>query len=194
MVIIDYLTAINGSWSVTGSVFAGELFGLVSIEKLLWAVLRIVASLLIFEKLRQDKKTINGISYWPLALFTSSLLLIFYILVISTGNILNIKSLYTILIGIFGLIPLLSYFIIEKSARSALIISCLALFYYCIFFELTGLALGYWSFSGTDYIGTVMLGDKLLPWEEIVWLLVGTGVLIAYYGMYNKIGKRFKKI
>lgn len=89
-----------------------------------------------------------------------------------------------LVLGLFTLPP----FIILLVRRYRLVLKFLkaALYFVPLYlaYELTALPLGQWDFPG-QYIGTVTILNTTLPLEEfLVWILLSSTIVLAYYELY----------
>ena len=181
MMVIDYLTSVNGAWSVAPSIVSYKFLGLSSVENILWGFLRIysVVMLYIWYLNGKSEKLSKKIKY--LIAISLGIYLIFMTVLNLNPALLQVKNIYFIVGVIFGIIPFGIFVIKYPRIIKRFIFPTLYFFYYCIFFEFTGLFLKCWAFTGTDYLATIRVFNLTLPIEEVIWLMFGSAIVLSYF-------------
>lgn len=184
MMIIDYLTTLNGTWAVSPSLIPMKLFGISNLENVLWGVLRVYTVVILYRIVTKDKeREMRSVSY--ITMIAGGIFFLFFLLVKLYPFIFHLKNLYLLIGIIFGVIPTIIYFFIYQQKFHSLIIPTFYFFYYCLFFEFTGIYLHNWAFTGKDYLATITLFHLTLPLEEVIWLMCGSGVILIYFEFFH---------
>jgi len=192
MIIIDYLTSFNGAWTVAPSITNVRILGISRVENILWGFLRIYSVVLFYEWLinKKEKFVRNKMKY---ASIISLCIFIIFLITLNLNPLLfELKNIYVLVGTVFGIIPFGLFLLFRKNKIQNLIFPAGYFFYFCIFFEFTGLYLNNWVFAGKDYLLVFRLSGFALPIEELIWLALGSSIILIYYIFFREEIKKLK--
>lgn len=181
-ILIDYFAEKDGSWLIVDSVFPYRIFGLITIDGLIWLFF-MVYFIVIFYEYFLDKKGRENINR-KFKIFEIALSSFLIILVVSHSffNELAIPYFYLILGILLMLLPVLLY--LKNKPNFISRYSKVAFYFIYVFLlnELTGLQLNHWTFPGENFIGWVSILNYSIPFEEFLfWIgLCSVSVIIHY--------------
>lgn len=175
----------DNAWFVPKSVLQNRLLGLVTLEDFVWMFLCTYVILIFYEHFfdkQFDKKTSSRVRNLLYALY--GITFIFVTLFLITGSLLVIPYSYFLLCVLFWIIPISAFLIkypeyIKNFAKVALFF-----FYLHLLFELMGLQMGYWVFSGAHYIGWISIFGFNIPLEEFLFVILFGGLAPCVYYEY----------
>lgn len=186
-IVIDYVIHLTHQWFVP-SIFPFRIFGLVPIEDLIWGFFSIYFVLMFYEYFMEShhERKIWHPRMKVFSLLFISILLLFLVLYLFAPRLLYIPYAYFWLCFILVLIPV----VIEMIRRPILFPKVLTVgvyfFFFDIFYEITALKLGWWTFPGVHYIGLVSLFGVQFPFEEFFfWMLLFSTAILSYYEPFD---------
>lgn len=185
--VVDYLAVVDKSWFVPNTIFGSRFLGVIPIEDFVWGFLWVFFATLFYEYFLDrgsGKDRINkNIKY--LIIFLLSLLIIFFLFLFISPDLLNIKYFYLkvgIVLVLVPVITVLSFF--PKLAGKYLKIG-VYFFGLSLLFELVGLRTNQWTFPGSHFIGYIELFGLKFPFEEFLfWLVLGVAAVLSYYEFF----------
>ena len=185
--ILDYLAVLDKSWFVPTTLFPFRVLGTIPVEDFIWGFL-LVYSIIIFYEHFLDKGKHNLIDkrmkYLVLGLII--LLIIFFMLLIFNPEFLFIKYAYLWLGIIFLLLPSITFLTYFSKLLSKYIKTTSYFFILSFLFEITGLQLDQWRFTGDHFIGWIEFMGYRFPFEEFFFYfgLIAIGIL-SYYEFFD---------
>lgn len=188
IIILDYVGHLTKAWVIPNSILPFRLFGIVTIEVMLWALLYSYFVLMFYEYFL-DKDVTKKI-WLPHMKYLVAIMLVlfaaFMILFFNAPSLLHIPYFYLA----FGIVLLLIPVIIELFEYPKLISKFArvgAYFFFLTFlYEVTALKLGWWAFPGTEFVGWVSIFGTMFPVEELVfWLILLAIAILSYYEFFD---------
>lgn len=181
---MDFLAELNHVWIVPEPLF-GKLFGITTIDILLWSLLWVFFVVVFYEHFFEHEK---GGKISPNFIFGAlpalSVLIVILTLYALNPEILKFDYAYLIL-GTSSFIPFAIPAIRRVAVMPSLAIRFVktASFFFFVHLahEVTAIKLGQWYFPG-QFIGYVEFADIRFPVEEFVfWVVLSTAILLAEY-------------
>ena len=188
IIIIDYIAEVTQQWFIPYSILPFKLFGIVTLEVILWAIFMIYYVAIFYEYFL-DKHVTKRL-WHPHMKYLAMLLLasaaIFMVLFFAFPSALNIPYFYLSFGVLFILIPILIE-LFKYSKLSSKFFKAGAYFFYLTFiWEVTALKLGWWSFPGTQFIGWVTFLGVSFPFEELFfWCILFAMAILSYYEFFE---------
>jgi len=188
IIIIDYVGHITKMWIIPNSILPFRLFGIVTIEVILWAVFNSYCVLMFYEYFLD--KDVTKKAWFPqmkyLVVAILILFITFIILFFNAPGVLHIPYFYLA----FGIVLLLIPVVVELFEYPKLISKFArvgAYFFFLTFlYEVTALKLGWWAFPGTEFVGWVSIFGTMFPIEELVfWLILFSTAVLSYYEYFD---------
>ncbi len=185
--LLDPLATINGAWIITGTVFPIKIFGIITIENYIFALLWTLYATIFYEHFFDRGRKGDPISpriRYPLYLF-SAVITIITMLFYAHASWLYIPYFYLSAGLILAIIPLI-IFLCEFPFFLKRFFALGAYFAFLLFlFEIAALRNGQWSFPGNNFIGSITLFGCSFPLEELlIWIVAATPGLISYYEFF----------
>lgn len=184
---MDFLAEFNKAWIVPRLFFAEKIFGVISIDIIIWGFLWALFILVFYEHFLEHDVS-DKISKNFKILGIASLVSFFVLLVKFFVSPSKIHMPYAYLI--LGAITLLIFLVvlIKLKKKKVLIHKFLLVGLFFAFVhlahELTSLKLGLWYFPG-QYVGNVNILGIIFPVEELFfWILISASILVAYYEFF----------
>lgn len=176
----------NNSWFIPDDAitFPYKILGIVELDYMIWGILWIMMMIVSYEHFleREQKTTLSKNFYWCLfSIIIADLFLILTFLI--NPEFLKIPYAYIIVCSL-SLLPVL-YACYKKPHLILKIIEVIPFFAVMFFiYEIVGLAIGGWSFSG-QYIGIVSISNIHFPLEEVIfWFTASSLVVLTDYELY----------
>lgn len=180
-IILEYFAEKGGTWFVN-SVFSYRIFGLITIDGIIWFFL-MTYFIIIFYEYFFDKKDNGKINkkISILEVFLVSLLIIMFVIHLFFNEF--ILSYFYLIMGLLLVSsPILLYLRIRPNFIPRYI---KIVFYFTpifLLYEITALQLNQWSFPGKNFIGWVNLFGYSFPFEEFIfWIALSSISIISYY-------------
>jgi hypothetical protein len=185
--IIEYIAVVDKQWFVPFSVFPIRVLGVVPIEDLLGGFLHVYSVIAFYEYFfdAHPREIIrNKMKYLLVPLFISLFLVIVLIKIVP--SILYIPYAYFWLGVCFLLAPVLIFFSTYPKLFVKITKTTLYFFVFLLFFEITGVALGHWTFPGMEFIGLIRFVGLTIPLEEFAFfLVVSTYTILCVYEYFD---------
>lgn len=188
IIVLDYVAHVNLQWVIPSSVCPFRLFGLVTLEVMMWAFF-LTYYMIMFYECFLDKhvtKKLWNTKMKYLAILLLSILSIFVFVFFSFPYLLKIPYFYLIF-GIFLiLIPILIELFRHPNLSSKFFKAGAYFFYMSFIYEVTALKLGWWFFPGTEFIGWIKVFGVSFPFEELFfWLMLLAIACLSYYEFFD---------
>lgn len=186
MAIIDYVAQNTHTWlwPLPASIIPFKLFGVVSVEVLLWIFLHVYVVILYYQYF-YEKKYIFVL--WnkrvkELVIATLILFVVFIALVFLVPGLLLIPYWYLV----FGIVAIVPVVILEEMRYPLIFLKLLKVaiyfFYLNLAYEFTALKIGWWSFPSRQFLGHISFLGVTMPFEEFFfWLMLLTLAILSYY-------------
>lgn len=187
IVIIDYIAHVSEQWVIPSSILPYRLFGIVSIEVVVWAVLNVYC-VVMFHKYFFDRQAMKGL--WPSRMnYGLSLILllftVFITLYVYSPSSLHIPYFYLLFGTVLILIPVVLWFRAHPESISGLAKTGAYFFILTLAYEITALSLRWWDFPGTAFIGWVSIFSTRFPLEELVfWITLLAMAVVAHFKFF----------
>ena len=187
IIMIYYIGHVTNAWLMP-SVFP-LVFRFVNIEVILWLVFWIYFTVLFYEnffdKHVKVKRWHPHMKY--LIMLAFSLFSIFLLFVYSASSLLESIPYSYLFIGIVVVITPTLLFLFNSPALFVKFLKTqVYFFYFNLIYELNGLALGWWTFPGTEFIGWISLFGLTFPIEELLfWIVIGAMAILSYYKFFD---------
>jgi hypothetical protein len=185
---IDYIAHLNKQWLIQQSIIPYKLFGFVTLEAIVWAILNIYLVVMFYEYFLDKHLTKKLWSPNFKYLFVIILVSIFSFILVLFGAPFLLKISYFYLI--LGLAAILLPLLLELLAAPKLISKFFKMgayfFYLSFLYEVTALKLGWWSFPGIQFVGWLSVFGVRFPLEEFVfWIILFAMAVAAYYEFFD---------
>ena len=186
-IIWELLNYGDNSWVVPSSIFSFRFFGFSPLENYVWMFLTTYTILIFYEYFLDDKfqsKISGKIKVMTYIFYSMSIILIIIFLV--DREFLSFQYSYLWLGIIIFIIPIIMFLVKYPSFISNFFKVSVFFFYIHIIFELIGLKLNHWTYTGTNFIGWVSLFSLSFPIEEFLFVIVlGGFAACAYYEFFT---------
>jgi len=188
IIVLDYIAHITEAWLIPNSILPFRLFGLVTLEVILWALFTCYFIIIFYEyfidKHRTQKVWNTKMKY---VLMTALIAFVSFLIVLfASPSLLNIPYFYLIWGTIILLIPFLIQLFRYPKTTSKFFLAAAYFFYLHFIYELTGLKLGWWKFPGKEFIGWVSVFGTSFPLEELIfWFILLALATISYYEYFD---------
>ncbi|MFH1376544.1 MAG: lycopene cyclase domain-containing protein [Candidatus Woesearchaeota archaeon] len=186
-IIVGYLASIDKAWYIKSTIFDVRLFGLSPIEDFVWGFLLVYAVVIFYEHfLDKGKNELINKNMRYLIFVLMIILVLFFILVFTNPQILNIPYAYLwlgLFIVILPSIAFLSFFpkMLVKYFKTIPYFVMLTGLH-----ELTALELDLWVFPGANFIHIFNFLGHLMPLEEFIFFIVlGSAAIISYFEFFE---------
>ena len=186
-IIWELLNYGDNSWIVPQSIFPFKFFGFSPLENYIWMFLTLYTILIFYEyfcnsrfqtKISRKIKIMNYVFY----LISIILIIIFVI----NKELLSFPYSYLWLGIIMFIIPIMAFLIKYPSFITNFFKASVFFFYIHLIFELIGLKLNHWVYSGTNFIGWVSFFGLSFPVEEFLFVIVlGGFAACTYYEFFT---------
>lgn len=179
--IIDAIGLYNHAWWET-TVFPIRIFGLVTFDTILWAILYAYTIPALYEYFFIKRNIISlPKKFWQFEFYLLIILTIFIFAFSVHPDWFAIPYFYTIFVGLFYVLTCIVGLINRPKEFSKLLMQCL--FFSTLLFigEIGALAAHQWGFSGNEYLGMIHIGELTFPFEEMIWILVGVPAFLYVY-------------
>ncbi len=183
---VDTLAAINGAWVVPDTVFPFHILGVSTVEVYLYGLFWVLFSVLFYEHFfdkgnRRDK-------FSPITKYLIYLFIILSLLVVTfffaNESWLYIPYMYFLVGTIFVFLPVVVFLFYYPQFFRRYVVIALYFFFVLLTFELAALHNEQWIFPG-QFIGFIQVYGYRFPIEElIVWMLLATPALLAWYEFF----------
>lgn len=193
-IIFQLVAYSDHSWTVPQSILPWRLFGITPLEDFLWMFLTLFTLLLFYEYYRKEEYNLmlpKRFLILIIALFSLAGAIIATHLLFP--SLLNIPYAYTWLGTVFFLIPVIVFLTRNPHYFSRFIPVTLFFFFIHLLFEITGVLLNHWQFTGTNYLGWMSFLGVKFPVEEFVFVLILGGFSAGTYYEFINAGKSAKK-
>ena len=183
--IFEIVASGDHAWFVSKSILPWRFLSLVPIEDFLWMFLTTYIIIMFYEHFCNSNfrpmisKKIRSMN-WLLYSIASMAVVLF----IARSPFLTIPYAYLWLGVLFFLIPV-PIFLSKYPAFTAGFAKTAAFFLYVhLMFELLGLRLNHWIFTGAHYLGWVSIFNLRFPIEELIFVMVVGGFAACSYYEY----------
>jgi hypothetical protein len=185
--MIDYLAVVDKSWIIPTSVFNFRLFGLTTLDGLIWGILYIFFIVMFYEYFldfgKRGDTVSKNIKY--LFSFLLVLLIVFFALMFVNPKSLQIEYFYLKSGITIGLIPLLIFLSFFPRFWKKYVIIGVYFFGASLLHELTALYVGQWIFPGKHFIGFIEMFGLRFPFEELFfWMILCAVSVLSYYEFF----------
>ncbi|MBU0614469.1 MAG: hypothetical protein KJ601_00070 [Nanoarchaeota archaeon] len=191
IVIIDYIAQTTKQWVIPNSILPFRLFGIVTIEVIVWVILDLYLVIMFYEYFL-DKRVTKKLWHLHMKYFviiTWSLFALFVTLYLYLPTFLDIPFFYICFGIVLLLIPSIIQMVKHTKTNVKFFKTAAYFFYLKVLYEVTALQLGWWDFPGTDYIGWVSILNIKFPIEELIfWLFIFTIAILTYYRYFEDDG------
>lgn len=186
MAIVDYVAQNTQTWlwPLPNSLLPFKLFGVVSIEVLIWIFLHVYVVILYYQYFYEKKYIAELWNERVKELITATLILftVFIALVLFAPGLLLIPYWYLV----FGIVAIVPVILLEEMRYPLVFLKLLKVaiyfFYLNLAYEFTALKLGWWSFPSRQFLGHLSFLGITLPFEEFFfWLMLLTLAILSYY-------------
>lgn len=181
VLVIDTIGRYNDAWWET-SIFSYRIFGLVPIETVLWGVLYAYAIPAIYEYFFGGRRQISlSGKFWKFETCLLISLIIFITTFSFTREWFVMPYFYALFAGIFYVLVSFSGFVRNPRMFLNLWKQCLYFSLLLLIGELGALAAHQWGFSGNQYLGMIHIGNLSMPFEEMIWIVIGVPAFLYVY-------------
>jgi len=189
MIVLDYIAQITGAWLMYPySVLPFKLFGLITLEVILWAFFTCFLIIMFYEYFLDrhiTKKLWKPKMKYLLMLILISFV-IFLVFLFALPGFLNIPYFYLIWGTILLLIPFLIQLFKYPKTTSKFFLAAAYFFYLHFIYEITALKLGWWKFPGKEFIGWVSIFGVSFPLEELIfWFILLALATLSFYEFFD---------
>lgn len=188
IIIIYYIGHVTKAWIMDYTIFP-LVFDFVNIEAVLWLIIWIYFTVLFYEyffdKHVRPKLWYPNMKYLVLLVF--SLFSVFLLFFLRFSSILERIPYSYLLMGFAAVVvPILLYLYNSPAQYQAFFKTQAYFLYFNLIYELNGLALGWWSFPGDEFIGWVSFFGLQFPLEEFIfWIAIGAMAILSYYKAFD---------
>jgi len=180
-VAIDIVMHLTGQWWVE-TALPWRLFGLMPVEDLLWPFLYVVMLVLAYEHFWDDHQRRHRAHLAAFAVCWLTVLVVCLILLQHIPAWLDIPYAYLTVGAFIIFIPLFLEVRMHPKLLPKFIRYGLFFIPYLLFYEITALRLGWWSFPAKDFIGLITTAGVSFPVEELlVWIVFGSAGFMSWY-------------
>ncbi len=188
MIVIDYIAHLTKTWLIPNSILPFRLFGLVTLEAVLWALFTCYFIVIFYEYFLD--KHITKKLWNPKMKYVLMIILIvfvaFLIFLFTSPSLLNIPYFYMVWGIIILLIPFLIQLFRFPKTTSKFFLAAAYFFYLHFIYEVVGLKLGWWEFPGKEFIGWISVLGVSFPIEEIIfWFILLVLATLSYYEFFD---------
>jgi len=185
ILIIDYVAILDGSWTIP-TIFQFRIFGVNSVEGLLWAMFFMYSIVIYYESffnIKYRKFSIQDTKYAFLLVFAVSVM--FLIILNVNKKFLEIPYIYLKGGIVLFIIPIALLLILKKELLRNFIKTALYFFIITLLFELTGASFNHWYFPGNHFIGWIYFSGHKIPFEEFfIFIFLGSSGVLAHYKVF----------
>jgi hypothetical protein len=189
IILLDYIAQITGAWVMyPNSIFPFKLFGLVTVEVILWALFTCYLIVMFYENFIHDHYNRKVIRPRMKYMFLISLVAfsIFLVFLFNFPSFLMIPYFYAIWGIIILLIPFVLHLFRYPQITSRFFLAAAFFFYMNFIYEIVALKLGWWSFPGEQFLGWISAFGVRFPLEELIfWFILLALTTLSYYEFYN---------
>ncbi|MEK6840514.1 MAG: hypothetical protein AABX79_01015 [Nanoarchaeota archaeon] len=181
-IIWELLNYGDNAWTVPNSIFPFRFFGFSPLENYIWMFLTVYTILIFYEYFLDAKfqsKISGRIKVMTYIFYSISIILIIIFLV--NKEFLSFPYSYLWLGIIVFIIPIMTFLIKYPSFITNFFKVSVFFFYIHLIFELIGLKLNHWTYTGTHFIGWVFLFDLSFPVEEFFFVIILGGFAACVY-------------
>lgn len=198
MIAIDYTAQITQAWLMyPNSIFPFKLFGIVTVEVILWALFSLYFVVIFYEAFLNEhiaRKLWKPQVKHYLWILTSAFI-VFLFMKYLTPNLLNIPYYYLS----WGVALLLVPFVVQAfkfpETTGKIVMAGFYFFYLHFIYEIVAMRLGWWTFPGTEFIGWIEIAQIRFPVEELlfwfVFLALGS---LTYFEYFFDNEEKFEKL
>jgi len=188
IIMADYIAHITQTWFIPDSVNPYRLFGLVTIEILVWMFLNIYLAVLFYEVFLDRHKVVRLKSPHIKYFFAGTLAALLILLAMMYFAPQQLLIPYWYLVGgttLLGTVILVQFF--RSSRVFWKIVKTVPYFLYlCFTYEIIALKSGWWSFPGNEFIGWVTTFGVRFPLEEFIfWFVLLEIAALSYYELLD---------
>lgn len=185
-IFLDLVIYINQQWYVV-SAYSYRLFGLIAWEEIA-AIFLLQYSVVMFwehffERKRRERPWRRRMTY--LAAVFIGIFLLGMLLWRWNPSILHIPYFYFMMMAVFFGIPAVLEVIRHPNLGAKFFRTSLYFAYAFLAYDLTGIALGQWTFPG-QYMAWISIAGVSLPLDDFIsWILIGTAACLAWYEHFD---------
>lgn len=184
--IFDYMLHISAVWYVP-TIFPLKVFNLVPLEDLIFGFFLLYTTVIYYEHFfDKGKKELLNPHMKSLLILLTLLLISFFTLYLAAPGTLILKYPY-IWLGLFLIgLPAITFLVVFPKFLTKFVKTSLYFFGLAFLYELTALQLGWWEFTGTDFIGWIEIFKLRFPVEELLaWFILATSGILAYFEFFD---------
>ncbi len=186
-IIVELIAFGEKAWSVPESIFPYRFFGFSPLENYIWQFLTVYFILIFYEhfcNMKFQPKISSRIKVMNYVLYSIALLAI--LIFIISPSLLNANYSYIWFGVIFLIIPTVSFLVKYPSFFLPFIKVQVFFFYIHMIFELVGLNLNHWVYTGSNFIGWFSLSGLRMPIEELFFvMIIGAFATCSYYELFT---------
>ncbi len=186
-IIIDYITAQDGSWYVPTTIFPFRLLGVIPIEDLIWGFLLVYTVVIFYEHFLDKGKHELIDKKMKYFILPAIILFILFLLIYSLNpDFLRIKYAYLLIGIVLILLPSITFLSFFPKLISKYVKTACYFFILSFMFEMTGLQLNQWTFPGQNFIGWIEILGHKFPFEEFFfWFIMVSIGILSYYEFFD---------
>ena len=189
IIMVDYIAHVSRQWLIPHSVLHFRMFGLVTIEVIIWALFNFYF-VIIFYKHFLDRayfKKLLPSRMLNMLILIVSLMIAFIVTYIFAPEKLNIPYFYLWFGLIIILIPIVIEFSQYPKVISKFFITACYFFYVSFLYEVTALKLDWWLFPNSTFIGQVNIFGVNFPFEEMFfWLILFSMACLTAFERFDE--------
>jgi hypothetical protein len=176
--------------------FSFRLFGGAATEEIVWSFLSVYLVIMFYINFfDHSKHKVVGRRLKPYYTFTFSGLLLLAAAIMIFGRVMTISYFFFWWILLFLALPTIAFVLLWPRYLYRLAVVSLYFFVAIGSDEWMARYLGYWTYPGVHYVGSVSLGGMHLPYEEVLYIgFLFSAAILAYFEFFDndrvKLGKR----
>ena len=182
--VIDGLLILNNAWYVA-TIFPFKVLNLIPVEDFLFAFFSIYLIVMLYEYFIEphpgEKRKDNNLVLVSIVLVASFLCLYFI-----DPSVLYIPYAYATVFLFSGFAPTVVFLRSRPGSFKNYFRIAAGCFFFSLFYEITALKIGAWSFPGTQYLSMISFWGVRFPFEELFFFLIFLPVgVLAYYEFFT---------
>ena len=188
-IVTDYVMTKTGSWNFPNSVFPRLFGGYVTVEQTIWILFFLYFVVIFYETFleKDSNREVASPNLKYLFLITSAIFSVFIFFYLWRPEFLSIDYFYLKSGIVLTVIPLALVLLKFPRLYKKFAIAAAYFFFFSFIYELTGLSLGHWEFTGArQYLGMMEILGLRFPLEEFFfWISSGAMGILAYYEFFD---------
>lgn len=189
LLIIDYISHLNGQWWVERTVFPFKFFDLVPVENSFWVFFLTCSTLMFYEYFfdKYPRKRLLEKRFIPVAIAFFIVPIIWFAIGFKYPIFFDINYFYLLWGSAGFLIPSILFLRKYPKTLTKFVLTGAYFFYLSIIYELTALYLNWWNFPyDSTFIGWVEIFGVRFPLEEfIIWFVFCAIGILAWYEYFD---------